>query len=367
MKKHPVLENFIFICIVLVLIQTFLDDFSVMRSWSVEWRNILLISGFTFDLIFSIEFITRSIANATQKKFVDYFAYRRGWIDFLSSLPLLLLNSGPSLYILLYGDIKGAVAGVGILNALKVVKAIRVTRVLRLIRIVKIFGKIHNTESQMAQHHVSVITTTAVFSIIISLIIFSALFVNPFESMMTDKIENHKQTVDTILEIEQDTILTVKESARLHFKNKNDLLRVMYQDEDLYPFNDEHVALHHTADDIRIVSYKGFIFYFSLLPVRAKTSFLQIQYFFIIIIIVLAFSFVYSRHFAQNVSDVLHILNRGFRKKEYNLQVKINKKMKDHAVFKVAQFYNDAYLPSKLKQTDAKKSLSMKDLLKFNK
>jgi len=245
MKKYKLLENFIFLCIILVLVQTFLEDFSVVRSWSVDKRNILIISGFVFDLIFSIEFVVRSIANGVNRKFTDYFVNRRGWVDFLSSFPLLFLNSGPSLLIFLTGVNTVSLAGFGIMNALKVVKAIRVTRILRLIRIIKIFGKIHNTESAMAQHHTSVITTISVFSIILTLIMFSVLFVNPYSQIMNDKADHYKKIADTILETDQDTILTVKENARLHFKNQKDLLRVVYNEEDLIPYNEELAFEYH--------------------------------------------------------------------------------------------------------------------------
>ncbi len=365
MKKYKLLENFIFLCIILVLVQTFLEDFSVVRSWSVDKRNILIISGFVFDLIFSIEFVVRSIANGVNRKFTDYFVNRRGWVDFLSSFPLLFLNSGPSLLIFLTGVNTVSLAGFGIMNALKVVKAIRVTRILRLIRIIKIFGKIHNTESAMAQHHTSVITTISVFSIILTLIMFSVLFVNPYSQIMNDKADHYKKIADTILETDQDTILTVKENARLHFKNQKDLLRVVYNEEDLIPYNEELAFEYHNFEDILVVKHKNFEFHFSLLGIHAKTAFQQLQNFFIIIVLVLAFSFVYTRHFAQSISDVMHIVNKGLRKKEYNLQVKIDERYEDHAVYKIARFYNEAYLPAKIKKVNTKKELSLKDMMNF--
>ncbi len=167
-KLSGFFENFIFIAIILVIIQTFLEDFSSYKSWSVLIRNILLISGFILDFIFTIEFIVRSSVNARNKKFIEYFWYNRGWIDLLSSIPLLLLNSGPALYVILSGDVYLLAEGVGVLNVFKIIKAIRVARILRLIRIVKIFGKIHNTDSPMTQHHTALITSSAVFSIIIT-------------------------------------------------------------------------------------------------------------------------------------------------------------------------------------------------------
>ncbi len=48
----------------------------------------------------------------------------------------------------------------------------------------------------------------------------------------------------------------------------------------------------------------------------AGISLAHIQSFFIIVTVVLAFMFIYTKHFAQFVSDLVHIMNKGFRKGE---------------------------------------------------
>ena len=59
----------------------------------------------------------------------------------------------------------------------------------------------------------------------------------------------------------------------------------------------------------------------------------------------------YTRHFAQTISDIVHVMNKGFRKKDYNLQVKIREEYAQDEIYKLAKFYNDAYLPAKIKRT----------------
>jgi uncharacterized membrane protein YukC len=98
----------------------------------------------------------------------------------------------------------------------------------------------------------------------------------------------------------------------------------------------------------------------------------HVQSFGIIILVVLALMFIYARHFAQNISDLVHIMNKGFRKKNYNLQIKIKEQLSGDEIFRLARFYNDAYLPAKLRriqeQDDKKESgLSMDALKDFNK
>jgi hypothetical protein len=64
-------------------------------------------------------------------------------------------------------------------------------------------------------------------------------------------------------------------------------------------------------------------------------------------------------------------MEKGFKKKDYNLQVSIKEEYEDHEVFKLAKFYNDNYLPAKSRRMQKMESeklkggLSMKDFLGF--
>lgn len=368
-KKFKIFENIIFVAIILVIIQTFLDDYSRYAKWPVFYRDVLLISGLVFDIIFTIEFIVRTTINSKQNQFVDYFWYRRGWVDFLSSVPLLLLNSGPSFYILMTGDVQEMAAGIGVLNVLKVIKAIRVTRILRLVRVVKIFGKIHNTDSPMAQHHTATVTTTAVFSIIFTLIIFSAVFPSINDSGIKQKTDNYVgllQSIDKITEDKGQKLLSISKSF---FEKDSNVIFLEYEGSSIIDLDSENFKKYYSHEDFRIIEASGFKMFVSVLDENASIALIHIQSFAAIIVLVLAFALLYTKHFAQNVTDIIHILNRGFRKKDYNLQIKINEHYKDHEVFRLAKFYNDAYLPAKMKKNQDKaqggKGLSMKDLMNF--
>ena len=140
-KNEGILENIVLAVIFLVLIQTFIEDLAVIAGWAWPVRRILIITGFCFDLFFTIEFLTRLYKAVERGNIREYIVHRRGWIDLLASIPLLLLNSGPSAMAVLIGG--GAISGAaGILNVLKVVKAVRIARILRLLRVLKIFKQI---------------------------------------------------------------------------------------------------------------------------------------------------------------------------------------------------------------------------------
>ena len=116
----------------------------------------------------------------------------------------------------------------------------------------------------------------------------------------------------------------------------------------------------------------SFTVYVSHIDINRQIALEHIQSFAIIIALVLAFMVIYTRHFVQNISDVLHIMEKGFKKKDYSLQVHVKDEYEDHEVFRLARFYNDNYLPAKIRriekmeQEKPKNSLSTKDVLSFS-
>jgi hypothetical protein len=175
-KLTKVLDNILLIIILLSVVQLVLGDLGIIY-WgdSKLFRQSMVYSAFLFDLIFSIEFIARSISALSRKGFKDYFFYNRGWVDLLASLPLLLFNSGPLLFIELFQHTETGARS--IVNLLKLIKAIRVTRILRVLRLLKIFGRIENVFSNMVQHHIASVSSIMVVT---SIVIFMLLHFGNF-------------------------------------------------------------------------------------------------------------------------------------------------------------------------------------------
>ena len=101
-KIKNFVESIVILAILLVLIQTFLEDYAVLAGWSWNFRKILIFTGVGFDLFFSIEFLIRFFSALMQKKGSIYFMEGKGWIDFLASIPLLVLNSGPAFFAIIH-------------------------------------------------------------------------------------------------------------------------------------------------------------------------------------------------------------------------------------------------------------------------
>lgn len=185
MKK--LVDNLLLFLIFLSIIQILVEETGIILNWQAPFGLSMVIIGFAFDLIFSIEFIVRSIIALKNKRFKTYFLYENGWIDFIASLPLLLSNSGPLFIVAVTG--KTAAGGRSMANLIKVIKAIRVTRILRLLRTLKIFGKIENVSSKMSQHHISTVTSLVVSVSVLTFMLMTGLgFVNFDNPIQESKI-----------------------------------------------------------------------------------------------------------------------------------------------------------------------------------
>lgn len=372
MKKSNFWENFIFYTIILVIFQIFFEDFTKYRLTPLFYRKLLLFTGLIFDLIFTIEFFVRSYLAYKNKKLFLYWFYQRGWVDFLSSIPLLLFNSLPSI-ILFFKSAQSFKSGIGILNILKIVKAIRITRILRLIRIMKIFGKIHNTESVMANRHISVISTTVTFTIIIVMLCYLFIFGNIFDRAINERNLEFKNLLEAVMEINRDLDVPLKSiSFKLFYASPN-ILRAYYEDLIIISkVNDEIFRKYYGFEDYIIVKKYNFALYVSIVDINKSMAFLNLLIFFIINFVIFSIMTIYSRYFVQNISDIIHIIYRGLTEKDYKLEVRIREEFKDDEIFKLASYYNDVYLSEKIRREQEEREkkytpLTLDDILKFKK
>jgi hypothetical protein len=362
-KIKSLIESIVVMAIFLVLIQTFLDDYAVLAGWSWGWRRILIYSGLGFDLFFSIEFLIRFFSALTKKKASSYFMEGKGWIDFLASVPLLILNSGPAFFALITGS--GFFFGMGgLLNILKIIKAIRIARILRLLRILKIFKQIKHTGSSMAQRHVAKITTLSITTFVFTLLVF-AIF-SGFISLPSSEgmfIENQKLSITKFLENTESGDST---NAALDYANyESDLLVVKQNNNTIYTrYDNPYYSTVFGPGDYQYFKTSEYDFFFDVRKLSQIQATSNILFFVVVVMSVLVFLIYYSPHFALTITDPIHVMKRGFIEKDYNLEVEIPQLYKDDDIYKLGELYNEKYLPLKVREADSQGSdsnLSMDD------
>ncbi len=342
-----VLESLVIAAILLVLAQTFLEDFAVVSGWPVELRSRILLAGFFFDLFFTVEFLVRLFYAIMNRKAVRYLTLERGWIDFLASIPLLMFNSGPAAAAMITGH--GIVIGAGgILNLLKVIKAIRIARILRFLRIIKIFRGIKNIWSPMAQRHVASVTTISVTVVVFSLLFFTVasggLHFNGLEEAFT---EEQRKTAAYLVDNKDDPsqlatalkILEAVDTSLLVVRHRGQLLFTRY--------SDGYYRETFTYGDYSYLQRDELELFFDQRPLVRQLSRQSLLFFFIVVLVVLAYLLIYSPHFALTVSDPIHVMRRGLEEADYNLEAKVPEKYADDDVFRLAAAYNEKFLTLK--------------------
>lgn len=362
-RVRAALEGVVIGAIILVLIQTFLEDFATVVGWSWSVRRVLIFTGFFFDLFFTVEFLIRLYTSVFQGRGLEYFVHRRGWIDFVASIPLLLLSSGPAVLTVVTGGTMVFAVG-SILNVLKVIKAIRIARILRLLRVLKVFKQIKYTDSVMAQRHVAKITsmtvTLFVFVVFVGTIVGGLIGIPSVDEVIAEK---HQETVDSVVELSGGLV----DSATAHriAERDADLLIVKTDGETVYSrHGNDHYRTMYGPSDYRYVALDRVEFFFDNTTVNNMQSKDNLLYFLIIVLLVIFLLVYYSPHFALTVTDPIHVMRRGMEDNSYNFEVKIPDRYRNDDIYRLAEMYNAVYLPLKDRSQDAGESQS--SLLDFD-
>ncbi len=345
-KLKNFLEGLVVLAIILVLFQTFLEDLAVLMGWTWSVRRTLIITGFGFDLFFTLEFLSRFYAALSLGELREYMGRRRGWIDLIASVPLLILNSGPAVITLLAGA--GVLFSVGgILNILKIVKTVRIARILRLLRVLKVFKQIKNIDSVMAQRHLMKITSMAITTLVLTLFGIT-LLAGIVGLPQTDTIlmEEHAAAVQRFLMLEE---TAGPEVARADISStQQDLLILKQGEETLFARHaNDYFREHYGPGDYHYTGTGEYRFFFDLRRVQVLESRNNLMYFILVILLTFGLLFVYSPHFAMTVTDPIHVMRRGMTEKDYNFEVRIHDEFADDDVFRLARTYNEVFLPMK--------------------
>ena len=347
-KSRDLIENFILFVILLVLVQTFVEDLAVLLGWSWSVRKTLVISGFGFDLFFTFEFLVRYFAALRKGRAMHYMTRERGWVDLIASLPLLLFSSGPGVIALLEGA--SFIGAASILNILKVVKTVRIARILRLLRLLKIFKKIKFVNAVMAQRHITRIITTVISSFVLTLtaasFLLAMLNVNDAELDFVEKHEVMAKTVEHL--IDQDKASLLKE-----FEGYESVLIIRTSKGTVYTrYDNDYYDRWFGPSDYGYLESGDVEFFYSLKPIYAAESKTNLLIFTAILIMLIVLMLTYSPHFALTITDPVNIMLRGMSDSSYNLEVLIPGEFSEDGVYKLAQQYNEEYLPLKARSSD---------------
>lgn len=299
-KRRKFWESFIIIMIIVAIIEIFLEDLGRLYAWDIPVRRLLLIIGFLLDLIFTIEFVVRSILSKNENGWLFYFKYEKGWVDFFSSVPLILFNSGPLMIGMLWPGKIVALPFLGVLNILKVTKILRIARMLRLLRVLKIFKSTRSEEKRIAQ--LGKILSICIVTITMVLII-SPLFPQIFYTM-ENNVNIRKQTYVSLLQ-DWYKSLRRRDIERVRYLNT----RLKEDPNVLYLYQMGQTVVNNLGEnkppttiikkryfytDFKVLNYLNFKLWYSIRDIVADDARVSLLVETIIIALILAFLFFYK-------------------------------------------------------------------------
>lgn len=341
-----IIEYLVIIAIVLVVVQTVLNDLTRYFNWSHSTVVILTFAGFFFDLLFTVEFSARSIISLRRKEFTEYFLKQRGWIDFLASIPLLLLASGPAVILYIAGTTWGGLA-IGFLSVLKTAKAVRVPRILHLTRMARISDRVEHSDSVMTNRHVATVSTISIVVLLLVLLLGRfAPFMNAGdpEAYLKKRVAALKPVLATENMSRKTRLKLVKASDEAY----NDIIYVKHNDSYLFE-NNNRTELIYTAypGDNREIELGPYAVAFSYHPAEKQQAEISLLILAAIVLITGANIIFYSHIFSRQVSDPVEVMHKGLIKWDYDIPVHINKHYSDDEIFRLAQAFNNRWLPLK--------------------
>ena len=344
-KFRRFVEGIVTAVIILVLVQTLLEDVLVLSEASWTVRRIFIFTGFTFDLFFTGEFLIRGWSALVHRSLGRYLLRKNGWVDLVASIPLLVFTSGPELIALLSG---GTFAGAGaMVGLLKVVKAVRMARVLRLLRLLKIFRRIRFADSAMVQRHTVRIVTTAAAALILSTTVIGAVFALT-RSVGSEEVWSLEQEASVRSLADNPEWAAGPDAAGDWGRSHPSVMLVKDDDRTLYARDDE-VSLRRNfgPGDYTVGAAGPYMVWFDLRPAAVSQSRLNLTVFLSTLAVVILIMVTYSPHFAITVSDPVNVMARGLREKSYNFEVSVPRDYSEDDIFRLADAYNDEYLPLK--------------------
>jgi hypothetical protein len=360
MKKiENFFESLIVVVIIAALAHTFLEDLSILASWTITVRRWIIWAGLCIDVVFTIEFFSRLYFALLRKQAVDYLFRQRGWIDFAASIPLLMFNSLPNALALLAGA--GLMTGMGsFLNILKVIKAVRIARILRLLRVMKLFRRIRYARSPLAQRHIAMITTISV-TVLVTWVLTANLLggLGILSGLEKPFLSTQGMHARYLAQAGADSALVAARARTLAAFDPTLLVaRPAGARTSWTRYDDAYYSACFLAGEYEYFNINGVESFFDGRPVAQATAREGIVFFVAILLSVLAYVLLYSPRFALDITDPIHVMKRGMEERNYNLEVKIPPWRAAEDVFELARLYNGIFLPLKDRGTAQEEQIS---------
>ncbi len=344
------IHRLLFVLVLLVPLQLLLQEGAILfgRPWSE--RLMLLLLGGALDLVFVVDFVVRLYLSMIRRRGIAYLAKRRGWADFLGSVPVFVFLSGPVLFGILAG---GSVPfGSGqLLHPLLTARLLQSLYLLRLLRLWKLFPPVTPRISDMRRRHIGRLVGLFLSAVLVAAFALTLSTV-PQQALLPQSaaLASPSEIAQNISDIARaaggaadDRTAALRRSAvvRQVVEANPALLVLRHAGRTSYTqmSNERYRADFGPGDYLYGVSgdYSVFV---DVRDFHAGSATARLQIVLVGILGVILIGGVYGKHFASTVRDPLRIVQRGLADPSYTLPVHIPSGYAQDEVFRVAEHYN---------------------------
>lgn len=333
------LEIALLLFIALVIVQTLAEELAVVLDLTVDLRKLLIITGFGFDALFTVELVARLAVSGGKGKAGTYLAREGGLVDFFSSLPLLVLSSGPLLYMTFFAGEGGLVVAVGSFSFLKIVRIMRMVRTLRFVRVLKLFGKV-KSPFVMTPRYVSGVLVMVIAANVAALVGFTYFENGAF---LVPQAQKTRELVERYMALEQeapDPVPLIRgDESVLFVKSQGQVVHTNIEQEE---FSRRFLGSDYFTADIG-----GYRFFFSTKDAKTAYALVHLALFGAVLLSVLLVTTLYRRSFNRHVTGVLGVMIRGFRSAGYSTPVQVPPGKAQYETYRLGEQYNRKWLPVK--------------------
>jgi hypothetical protein len=350
-RRFTIAAGILAAVILLAVAQAVLEDVSALAGWPAGARQVVRLAGFFLDLFFTIEFLAGLGLALGERRAGRYLMRERGWLDFLTGVPLLVLVSGPAAAGLLLGPTPLHSLA---LDTLGVLTAVRVARVLRLLRPARLAAGLWPPASGMAARHASLLALLGSAVLVLGL---AALAVSGprrpgLESELARRqllaAEHLRQASGRPGRSPAGMPAGLREELGILVRSDDCLLVVREGGATLYSRHPDAVYEREFAPgDYRYVQAGDLELFFDTRAAAREAAAQSLLFQALVLLLLLVLYLLYAPHFVRTVSDPLEVMRRGLAEESFNLEVRVPETHGGEEVFRLAREYNERLLPLK--------------------
>ncbi|GEM_PF-6876462 len=346
-KLTTVLQGIVILAVVATVAQVVLENLAMVIGRGWQERYVLLLVGFGLDVFFTVEFLTRFYAATLHRRLGRYLLRERGWVAFLSSIPVVVLFSGPAVIAVTIGGLPLS----GLAGVFGTAAAFRIAALLRILRVLPVFEGGHESAVLTARRHGGLATSLAVNAIVVIAVITTlwSSFIDPsgvernaerrYAATVQHLAGHNAARAENGAELERVTgmepaILIVRSNQRTQYSRYENT----YYERQFGPVDFGYLEEGRTA------------VFFDIRPLNATVAQTTLVFLSMALVAVALMGFVYQRRFARSVVYPLVMMRRGLEDWEYSRAVEVPERYADEESFRLARAYNETVIPMKTRE-----------------